>query len=184
MEEDEALPAGWRVAQDTKGRTYYYNKQLNLKQWGRPQPPIRGFHRQASAREPSPMRQPPAIPHWGLDETTEPGLADALRPLVRELRPRLLWALADGHRQQLELVWPELGALLPAAPAGWRLRHGGAPREQGPAAAGAGRRHRVAAAERLSERRARRCRRPRQFLAAVVGSVERRPCADRPAAER
>ena len=109
MEEDEALPAGWRVAQDTKGRTYYYNKQLNLKQWGRPQPPIRGFHRQASAREPSPMRQPPAIPHWGLDETTEPGLADALRPLVRELRPRLLWALADGHRQQLELVWPELG---------------------------------------------------------------------------
>ena len=109
MEEDEALPAGWRVAQDTKGRTYYYNKQLNLKQWGRPQPPIRGFHRQASAREHSPMRQPPAIPHWGLDETTEPGLADALRPLVRELRPRLLWALADGHRQQLELVWPELG---------------------------------------------------------------------------
>eukprot|EP01043_Picozoa_sp_COSAG02_P060993 COSAG02_NODE_8094_length_2712_cov_2.469192_1_plen_689_part_01 len=101
------LPEGWRGAQDAKGRTYYYNKELGLKQWGRPQPAVRGFHRETSARDNAVLhRQPP--PALSVPRGAEPGLAAALHPLMRELRPRLLWALADVHRQQLELAWPEL----------------------------------------------------------------------------
>ena len=101
---DDGLPPGWRSAEDAKGRTYYYNRELSLKQWDRPQPAVRGFHRENSAPR-GLGREPPPL---AAQRSAEPGLAPALRPLLRDLRPLVLWRLAAAHRQQLELAWPEL----------------------------------------------------------------------------
>ena len=113
MDSAEALPDGWKSAVDPKGRVYYYNRELSTKQWQRPQPKVQGFHRQSSsvgvaaaAGGIAPARSPP--PLLAKHRSAEPGLATALAPLLRDLRPRLLWALVDAHRARLELAWPEL----------------------------------------------------------------------------
>ena len=33
----DALPAGWKASKDQNGNQYYYNKELNITQWNRPE---------------------------------------------------------------------------------------------------------------------------------------------------
>jgi hypothetical protein len=35
--EEDALPPGWKVSKDQNGNLYYYNKELKVTQWSRPE---------------------------------------------------------------------------------------------------------------------------------------------------
>jgi len=67
-----ALPPGWKVSKDQRGVQYYYNKELKVTQWNRPETAHQSRQTPQGAVSP-PMSPPP--PHNGRYSEGTPSIA-------------------------------------------------------------------------------------------------------------